>query len=152
MSRSRRVWLRRAVIVTSAAMAVYHVASSGDITGAYTASNLDREPKQVALILWHLSSVVFASIPVALLWASRVPAAQSRPVQAYTALQLAGLSAASFPIALSEDGPAGLLAVPQGPVALVMATLIFASMTPRDGSTASSSAEPGPSGVELATR
>lgn len=149
---TRRVWLRRVVIVASAAMAVYHVASSGGIVDDYTASNLDLEPKQVALVLWHFSSVVFVSIPIALLWASRAPAEQARPLQAYTGLLLAGLSAVSFPIALREDGLAGLLTMPQGPVALVMAALIAGGMAPRADGATNPATEQFPTGVEPATR
>ncbi len=135
------MWLRRAAIAATAAVAVFHVASTGGMVAAYTASNLEQEPKQIALALWHFSAVVVGSIPIALLWASRAPVEQARLLQTYAGLLYAGFSVVTFPIALREDGLAGLVTMPQGPIFLVLAALIAGGMVPRTTGSISPAAE-----------
>lgn len=127
---SRRLWLRRVTVAASTLFAGYHVVSTGSMVHAYSASYLEMEPKQVALVLWHLSSVIMVSIPIALAWSYRVPPERARPVQTYTVVLLGGLSAAALLVALTTAGPSGLLTLPQWLVGLIFIALITGGMAP----------------------
>lgn len=121
----------RTAIGGSALVAALHLSATSEVVRAYTASDLEDEPKYDAVALWYLSAILFASVPIALAWSDRAPAERARPVQAYAGVIVGGLTAASLPVALHAHGPSGLVKMPQWLVGGVLVALIAGGMTPR---------------------
>lgn len=125
---SRRWALRSAIGVTTLT-AIVHLSSSPGVVRAYTESDLEDVPKMEAVLLWFLSTVTFASIPVALGWSTCVPAQAARPLQAYAGALVGGLAVVSLPVCLIAHGPSGLVKVPQVLGSGVTTALIIAGRT-----------------------
>ncbi len=124
------MWLRRIIVAASTLLAGFHVLSTPGIVDPIAVSSLAAEPKDVAIALWHFSSVIFVSIPIALAWSFRAPAERGRPLQVYIAALVAGLSVVVIPIALNAYGLSGLLTLPQSLAGMVLAALIIGCMAP----------------------
>jgi hypothetical protein len=129
-----RRWARHTAVAVSGLAAVVHLASSPAVVKAYTDSDLEDTPKIEAVLLWFLTTVTFASIPVALAWSTRVPAQVARPLQAYAGALVGGLAAVSLPVTLVAHGPSGLLKVPQFIGSSLITAVIFAGRTPAEES------------------
>ena len=126
-----RLWALRTAIGLTALVAAAHLLSSAGVVSAYRRSDLKDVAQNEAVILWFLSTVTFASIPIALGWSLRVPAQAARLLQAYAGVLISGLAVVSLPVALIAYGPSGLITLPQFLVSSMIAALVFAGRTRR---------------------
>jgi hypothetical protein len=75
-------------------------------------SELDPQVKQLFRVLWHVSTLLLATFPVALGWAARIDRAAALPVLVYVWVMAAGFAAVFFAVDVEAFGPA-LFTLPQ---------------------------------------
>ncbi len=76
------------------------------------ASDLDPPIMQLFEVLWHVSTLLLATFPVALGWAARADQAVARPVLVYVWVMCAGFAAIFFTVDVAAFGSA-VLTLPQ---------------------------------------
>ncbi|KFC70602.1 hypothetical protein FF80_00874 [Devosia sp. LC5] len=116
-------------LAIAAPNAVYHTvfATLYGWPAELLASNTPPAPKQMLYAMWLFSCVLFTSIPAALLWSLRAPAAAGRFVLRYLALLIATLMVSWGSAMALGIGPELL---PSGPISLGLLVALTALSAP----------------------
>ncbi|WP_116209262.1 hypothetical protein [Streptomyces olivoreticuli] len=120
---SRRWPLWTAATIAAAIAALHLFGGTPEFVGPLVHSNLDAPVKQLFRVLWHLCTLLLASLPVALAWAARADRRTARPLLAYVWFIAAAFTGVFFAIDLDAFGSA-VLTLPQWTLFIPLLILI----------------------------
>lgn len=119
-----RRWPLAAAGVVAAGILLAHVLSGQpENLDPLLASDLDPAVMQVFQVLWHVSTLLLATFPIALGWAVRADRAVARPVLIYVWVMCAGFAAVFFAVDLAVFG-AAVFTLPQWVLFLPVLALV----------------------------
>ncbi|HYN96136.1 MAG TPA: hypothetical protein VES42_20010 [Pilimelia sp.] len=109
-----RRWPLWAAAALALAIVVLHVVDGQpENLDPLLASDLTAAPRQLFRVLWHVSTALLATFPVALAWAAGADRAVAAPVLVYVWVLAAAFAAIFLAVGVAAFGPAGLLTLPQ---------------------------------------
>ncbi|MQS15605.1 hypothetical protein F7Q99_25880 [Streptomyces kaniharaensis] len=120
---SRRWPLWTAATLAAAIAALHLFGGTPEFVGPLVHANLDAPVKQLFRVLWHMCTLLLASLPVALAWAARAERRIARPVLAYVWFIAAAFTVVFFVIDLDAFG-AAVFTLPQWTLFIPLLILI----------------------------
>ncbi|MEU6865862.1 hypothetical protein ABZ924_21845 [Streptomyces sp. NPDC046876] len=120
---SRRWPLWTAATLAAAIAALHLFGGTPEFVGPLVHANLDAPVKQLFRVLWHICTLLLASLPVALAWAARADRRTARPVLAYVWFIAAAFAGVFFAIDLDAFG-AAVFTLPQWTLFVPLLVLI----------------------------
>ncbi|MGY0235351.1 hypothetical protein [Longispora urticae] len=128
---TRRWPLWVAAALAAAVTALHVFGGTPEFVDPLLASGLDAPTRQLFRVLWHVCTLVLASLPVALLWAARADRTLARPVLLYTWFLAATFTVVFLTVNLAAFGPA-VFTLPQWTLFVPLLVLIpLARLRPR---------------------
>lgn len=120
---STRRWPLWTAAVVAAGITVVHALATPRYLGPLLAVDLEPPIKHAFEVLWHMGTLVLATLPVALAWSARSDQAVARPVLAYSWVIAAGFAGMFLVVNIVAFGTA-VFTMPQWILFLPLIVLI----------------------------